>query len=246
MTETRTSTTRAGAARAAVLALVLTAACSSGGEPDASEPAPADSLRGLVMPEPLAKPDAPLRDTSGEPYHVAAETEGKLTLVFFGYTHCPDVCPVHMAALAGALDHLGSAAKRRIVVVFVTTDPGRDTPERIRAWLDRWDRSFVGLRGTEEEVQAIQRSLKLPPSVKEPPDSGGDYMVGHAAQVVAFAPDGRTVLYPFGIRQSDWVHDIPLLLGVPKGSGPPASPVERAASPEPARPMAASPGTSLR
>lgn len=200
----------------ALVAGALVAAC-AGGEPD-SEPVPADSLRGVVLPESLEKPDEPLLDTAGEPYDIAEETRGKLALVFFGYTHCPDVCPVHMAALAGALDHLGSGARRATRVVFVTTDPDRDTPERIREWLDRWDRDFVGLRGTEEEVRAIQRSLNLPPSVKEPPGPDGNYMVGHSAQVVAFGPDGRTVYYPFGTRQSDWVHDIPLLLGTATGS----------------------------
>ncbi|MDX1660338.1 MAG: SCO family protein [Gemmatimonadota bacterium] len=173
---------------------------------------PADSLHGAVLPDSLERPERPLRDTSGEPYVIAEETEGKLALVFFGYTHCPDVCPVHMAALAGALDHLGSEAKRATEVVFVSTDPDRDTPDRIREWLDRWDRDFVGLRGTETEVAEIQRSLNLPPSVKEPAGPDGDYMVGHSAQVVAFTPDGRTIHYPFGTRQSDWVHDLPLLL----------------------------------
>lgn len=205
-------------ARVAAVASLLAAACASG-EPDPPEPVSADSLRGLAPPEPLPRPAEPLLDTAGEPYDIAAETEGKLAFVFFGYTYCPDVCPVHMAALAGALDHLGSEARRRTRVVFVTTDPDRDGPERIREWLDRWDRDFVGLRGTEEEVQAIQRSLNLPPSVKEPPGPDGSYMVGHAAQVVAFAPDGRTVYYPFGTRQSDWVHDIPILLGMDPGAG---------------------------
>ncbi|MBW3660791.1 MAG: SCO family protein [Gemmatimonadetes bacterium] len=196
--------------RCAMLAGAVLLAC-SGGEVEPREPA--DGLVGVVTPEPLPKPDVPLLDTEGETYSVAEETAGKLTFVFFGYTHCPDVCPIHMANLAAALDHLGRDVRRRVAVVFVTTDPARDTPRRIREWLDRWDRGFVGLRGGEAEVEEIQRSLKLPPSVEEPPREDGGYMVGHAAQVVAFAPDGRTVLYPFGIRQSDWVHDIPLLLG---------------------------------
>lgn len=201
---------------AALVAAFLAAGCSGGGT-GGSTSAPADSLHGVVMPEALPKPAEPLTDTAGDPYAIAAETEGKLTLVFFGYTHCPDVCPVHMAALAGALDHLGREVRRSTEVVFVTTDPERDTPERIREWLDRFDRDFVGLTGSAETVQAIQKSLKLPPSVKEPPKPDGSYMVGHAAQVVAFAPDGRTVLYPFGIRQADWAHDIPLLLGIEPG-----------------------------
>ena len=192
-------------------ALLLAAACAPASDETAAG-APADSLRGLALPEPIEKPGMVLADTDGEPFDVRAETDGRLTFLFFGYTHCPDVCPIHMGSLAAALDHLGRETRAATTVVFVTTDPERDTPERIREWLDRWDRSFVGLRGTVEEVGAIQDSLRMPRSVTEAPDAEGNYMVGHAAQVVAFAPDGRTVFYPFGIRTEDWVHDIPLLL----------------------------------
>lgn len=199
-----------------MLAALLAAACGpSSGETSAIGAADADSLRGLALPEPLAKPSAVLTDTDGRPYDLRAETEGRLTFLFFGYTHCPDVCPVHMGSLAAALDHLGRDIRARTRVVFVTTDPARDTPAVIRKWLDRFHRDFVGLRGSSEEVGRIQDSLRMPRSVTEAPDADGNYLVGHAAQVVAFAPDGRTVFYPFGIRTVDWVHDIPLLLGAP-------------------------------
>ncbi len=197
-----------------LFAAALTLACGGGSEPEAASDPVADSLHGLALPEPIPRPaTAGLVDTEGQPYDVAAETEGRLTFLFFGYTHCPDVCPIHMGNLAAALEHLGSRAQRETSVVFVTTDPERDTPERIRAWLDRWDRSFIGLRGTDARVAEIQAGLRMPRSVQEAPDADGDYLVGHAAQMVAFAPDGRTVFYPFGTRTAELVHDIPLLLG---------------------------------
>lgn len=173
--------------------------------------------RGVALAEPLEKPDFVLRDTEGRPFRFRQETEGRLTLLFFGYTHCPDVCPVQLANLAAVLGDLPHRDRRRIRVVFVTTDPERDTPERLRAWLDGFDPAFVGLRGSRERVNGIQRSLDLPPAVRQPasgPGPGeGDYTVGHASQVIAFTADGRgRVVYPFGIRQADWARDLPRLL----------------------------------
>ena len=200
--------------RMAVAALLISVAC--GSNEAARDGKKADTqgngeLLGRVLAEPLERPDFTLTDTRGAPFDFRSETEGRLTLLFFGYTHCPDVCPLHMANIAAALDRIGWEARDDVAVVFVTTDPARDTPERIRAWLDRFDRSFIGLRGDIETVNAIQTGLGLPPSVIGPGDS--HYDVGHAAQVLAFAPDGPArVAYPFGTRQSDWVHDLPRLL----------------------------------
>lgn len=176
-----------------------------------SQPAPA--FRGRVLAEAVPRPDFTLLDTAGEPYDFLEETRGKTALLFFGYTHCPDVCPIHMGNIAAVLKDLGVERRREVLVVFVSTDPERDTPERIRSWLERFDPAFVGLRGSRAEVDSIQRSLGLPPSVLEPVAADGSYAVGHAAQVVAFSPDGPArVVYPFGTRQADWAHDLPLLI----------------------------------
>jgi protein SCO1/2 len=170
-------------------------------------------LRGRVLAQPLAKPIVALTDTDGHPYDLSGETQGFLTLLFFGYTHCPDICPVHMANLAAVLKELPPSVTTRVKVIFVTTDPARDTPDRLRTWLDQFDRSFVGLTGDTAEVARAQAALLLPPSQVGPADSGGGYLVGHAAAVVAFTPDGLArAMYPFGIRQADWAHDIPKLL----------------------------------
>jgi protein SCO1/2 len=171
------------------------------------------AFRGRILAEPIPRPGFTLLDTRGEPYDFFEATRGKVTLLFFGYTHCPDVCPVHMGNIAAVLHDLGAEGRRRIEVVFVTTDPGRDTPQRIRSWLDRFDPRFVGLRGNQAEIDSIQRSLRLPPSVLEPPAADGSYGVGHAAQVLAFSSDGPArIVYPFGTRQADWAHDLPLLV----------------------------------
>jgi len=176
-------------------------------------PAAIRQLRGEVreIADPVA--DFTLADTAGRPFHFAREARGYLTLLFFGYTHCPDICPVHLANLAAVLSDLPWDLRQRIRVVFVTTDPARDTPAALRRWLDSFDPAFIGLSGSVARINAAQALLGIPPLVREE-RSPGNYIIGHAAQVIAFTPDGRTrVDYPFGTRQADWAHDLPLLAG---------------------------------
>lgn len=177
-----------------------------------------DGWGGTLIEPAQPRPDFTLTDTEGRPYDFAARTQGRLTLLFFGYTHCPDICPVQMAVMTSALDSPGMPDP---VVVFVTTDPARDTPARLRDWLDGFDPSYVGLRGTPEEIARAEAAAGLPGSVR-PGDSGtsgaggdtaGDYEVGHAAQVVAYTPDDRAhLVYPSGVRQQDWTEDLPRMM----------------------------------
>lgn len=186
-------------------------ACSGGPGAD-----PADgAYAGEELSEPVAKPSFTLTEVEeGRPYRFREETDGYLTLLFFGYTHCPDICPVHMANLGEVMRDLPLEVERRIRVVFVSTDPERDTRERIREWLAGFHPSFVGLRGTREEVRAIEEELGLAASVVQGHGDGDeDYVVGHAAQVLAFeADDTARVAYPWGTRQRDWLRDLPKLV----------------------------------
>jgi len=186
-------------------AMLVQVACAGSAPPRPGE------LRGTVLPEPMPKPAFTLTTTAGASFDFRAETHGTLTLLFFGYTHCPDICPVHMANIAAVLGKLPPQLANQVTVVMVTVDPERDTPERLRSWLDGFDRSFIGLTGTIDDISAAQRSLNLPPAVRQ--GEGPDYLVGHAAYVIAFTPDDSArVLYPSGTRQSDWAHDLPILL----------------------------------
>jgi hypothetical protein len=140
-------------------------------------------------------------------------TDHALTLLFIGYTYCPDVCPVHLANLATVLRDLPLEQSRRVRTIFLTADPERDTPERLREWLGAIHPDFVGLRGTRAEINALEDSLGLPRSVVDPGDEPESYFVGHAGQVLAFDPEGRArVVYPWGIRQRDWRSDLPRLI----------------------------------
>jgi protein SCO1 len=174
-------------------------------------------LAGVVLDEPRPRPDFTLTDTEGRPFDFRAETEGRLTLLFFGYTSCPDICPIHLATLASTLDRSGMPQP---LVVFVGVDPGRDTPEAVRAYLDRFDRRFIGLTGTAEELVRAQEAAAIPVAVVEPGVGEDDYLVGHASQVMAYtADDLGHVVYPFGVRQQDWAHDLPRLAAGLEGHG---------------------------
>jgi protein SCO1 len=166
---------------------------------------------GLSIAPAIVKPDFVFTDTYGRPFDFRARTRGRLTLLFFGYTHCPDVCPVQMANVAGALHRVGPVA-RDVMVVFVTTDSVRDTPTRLRTWLDHFDSSFVGLTGTLERVNAVQRRLPLMSPAVHEPDSTGGYAVGHSALLLAFTPDDSAhFLYPAGVQEDVWAEDLPRL-----------------------------------
>ena len=168
--------------------------------------------RGIALENAPPKPDFSLTDTNGDSFDFRSETDGFVTFLFFGYTSCPDVCPVHMASLAAVRRDLPVELQRKMKVVFVTTDPERDTAERTSSWLANFDPDFVGLRGEKATVDSIQLGMGLPASVYQPPDADGFYIVGHASQVIGFSPDGSIrVIYPFGTRQADWKHDIPKL-----------------------------------
>lgn len=201
----------------AALLAPLIGACDVG----TADRAGGDGWSGTPLDPPVPRPDFVLVDTDGRAFDFREETEGDVALLFFGYTHCPDVCPVHMANLAEVLRDLPLEISREIRVVFVTTDPARDTPERLREWLDAFHPRFVGLTGERDEIRAVEESLGLAPSVVQEGDDAADYFVGHAAQVIAFGADGPARrAYPWGTRQRDWLRDLPRLVRETRGDAP--------------------------
>ena len=171
-----------------------------------------DTYRGGLGTPPLPKPDFVLTDTSGAAFDFRHKTEGCLTLLFFGYTYCPDQCPMHMANLSAALKKLPAGMADQVKLVFVTTDPARDSPAVLRRWLDLFDRHFTGLTGTDRAVEAVERAAGVPAATKTT-TSNGNYGVSHANFVIAYSKDNLAhVIYPGGVSQGDWVHDLPLLI----------------------------------
>ena len=204
---------------AAVLLALALAACggaSEDGDGPAFEVEGAGEVvyRGARVTPPLPKPAFTLPDTEGRPFDILAETEGALTLVYLGYTHCPDICPAHMLHVAKTLEAMDPALAERIRVLFITTDPDRDGPAELRRWLDLWDSRFVGLIPDAESLDALLRSLGMAPIVKT--DLGdGRYSVNHASYLIAYTPDDLGhIVYPWleggGLREI-MAHDFPLL-----------------------------------
>ena len=203
---------------ALVAGAVILAGCGSSHKvqpPAAPSPAAAgaDALRGLV-PEPMpVKPTFTLTDTAGKPYDFTAATKGKLTYLFFGYTHCPDACPATMSYLAYALRTQPPAIRRQVAVVFVTVDPRRDTGSVLRQWLDHYNHSFVGLTGTLSQIGLVEHEAGVPTAVLEKSAHGSNYAVEHSSILFVYSPDDRShVVYATGFKPADYAHDLPLLL----------------------------------
>jgi protein SCO1/2 len=202
-----TSTFRRGAVL--TIAVLALAACGISAEDSGR------AYRGTMLSHAIPRPSFTLTDTHGQPFDFRAKTDDTVTLLFFGYLNCPDVCPVHMTNIASVMRNLPYDVTGRLRVVFITTDPARDTPEKLQTWLGNFDPSFIGLRGTPEQVRAIEKAVDVAPAAAGTADSSGSYEVGHAAQVLAFTRDDSAhVVYPFGTRQADWAHDLPLLVQV--------------------------------
>lgn len=166
-----------------------------------------------VLDTPFDKPDMILTDTHGKKYDLVKETAGKPTLLFFGYTHCPDVCPTTMSDIAIAKSKLPKAEQAALTVVFVSTDPERDTPPRLGAWLGAMDKTFVGLTGDFATIQAGARTLGI--DVEKPvKEKDGSITVMHGAQVMAYSPkdDKAHVLYMSGTTSQQFAADLPKII----------------------------------
>lgn len=193
-------------------AIILAGAC----RPTETKTFNPDGLAGPRISPPLPKPDFVMPTTEGKAYDFRKETEGYVALLFFGYTHCPDVCPVHLANIAAALSKSSPEVNNGVKVVFVTTDPARDTPQVVRAWLDKFDTRFVGLVGDTVSVLKVLGQLRLGPISREQAPGDSTYYIGHSAIVMAFTRDNLAhVVYPFGVRQADWARDLQLMVKGP-------------------------------
>lgn len=210
-TRRRFLATTASAAAAATLA-----ACSldqSTGPDDTSRSTTKARWAGELQSPPLEKPTVTFTDMDGNSFPFRERTEGKLALLFFGYTSCPDVCPVTLNLLANAIDSLAGGSGSDPMVLFVGVDVARDTPEQMRDYLGSFNPTFLGLTGTEKVIAQANREMFLPPIVLEEPDADGNYIVGHGKQVFAFTADNVAHRFYPGdtVRQEQWVHDLPLL-----------------------------------
>lgn len=205
--------TRRTVARIAVAAVVLLTVGLVVGMTRDDGGASSDVADETLIDPPVVLPDLVLTDTDGAPFDLRRDTAGRTTLLYLGYVNCPDVCPITSAVIAHTLDNASADVRDAVQVVFVTVDPERDSPEQIRAFLDSFSPSFIGLRATPEDLETLQVTLNAPSAVAEPPDDAGGYLVGHASAVYVFGPDGVAHRrFPFGTRQSDWAEILPTMV----------------------------------
>jgi protein SCO1/2 len=195
--------------RAVAAALVVAAAAGCGDAAVQTAAQEAVALHGGVLRPPDAEPSVTLTDTAGAPYNLKARNAGKVTLLFFGYTHCPDTCPATMADIASALRQSSAAVRDKVSVVFVTVDPHRDSRVVIRGWLDRFSSRFAGLRGSLRRVVAAQQAAGLPVSRV----SNDGKAVEHSPEVLAYTPDhlAHVVYFDGPSTIEDLRHDLPIL-----------------------------------
>ena len=166
------------------------------------------------MPEPFpVKPEFTLTDTAGRPYSFAQATRGKLTYLFFGYTHCPDACPATMSYIRYALSTQPKPIQTQVAVVFVTVDPARDTQPVLRRWLDHYSQSFVGLTGSLAQIGEVEHLAGVPTAILQKKKGVASYQVEHSSVLFVYSPDDRShVVYATGFKPQDYAHDLPLLL----------------------------------
>jgi protein SCO1/2 len=151
-----------------------------------------------------------LTDHTGKP-RTLADYKGKVVLVFFGYTQCPDVCPTTMAEMATVMQKLGPQADQ-VQVLFITLDPERDTQQLLASYVPAFDKRFVGLYGTPEQTAKVAKDFKVFYS-KVPGSTPGSYTIDHTAGSYVFDRDGKLRLFVrHGGGADPIVHDIRQLL----------------------------------
>jgi protein SCO1/2 len=177
----------------------------SAGEAPATVSGPSNPYDGLYLQSPYQKPEFTLTDQSGAAYDFQAATADGPTLLFFGYTNCPDICPTTMADVAVALQTVDPAVAEKTHVVFVTTDPTRDTPEVLGEYLARFGTgvapAIVGLTGDQSQIDAAQLAAGVPLA-----EEMGQQ---HSSLLLLYGTDGEAdVAFDAGNTSRDIAHDL--------------------------------------
>jgi protein SCO1 len=174
-------------------------------------PDPAGYTGGSSLPKPYSMPEVSLTDTSGRPYNLATTPSKPVSLLFFGYTHCQDVCIAVLSDASLALQRLTPADRDQIQLIFITTDPARDKEKRIRGYLDRFNPTFVGLTGPMSTIKRAASEVGVEIEGLKKLPSGG-YEVGHSAQVIGFSRNSGVVIWTPGTPVGALKHDFALLV----------------------------------
>jgi protein SCO1/2 len=160
---------------------------------------------------PLPAPDFTLKATNGPDFRLS-QLRGKVVLISFGYTFCPDVCPTTLVELSQVRARLGDAAKR-VQVAFITLDPERDTLERLRIYTAAFDPGFIGLTGSDEQVAQVRDMYGVTAEKQVVSGTAASYLIAHSAHTYVVDREGRLrLLFPFGLSVEEMADDIVQLL----------------------------------
>ena len=186
---------------AAALAVALAACGSSGGSNGSASgsggtsPKDKTEIEGLVRPHPLQVGDVPYTEVAADgtetPFTFKA-SPGKLLFVAFGYTNCPDVCPTVLAEVAMALSRLDASVRQQLQLIFVTTDPARDTPAVLKTFVSAFYPRMIGLTGDAAAIRRVADDYRVFYE-KQPVQPGGGYLVQHSDHAILFGPDGKPI-----------------------------------------------------
>lgn len=168
------------------------------------------TFHGTVINPPLSVTDFTLETANGEIFRLS-DARGKLVLLFFGYTSCPDVCPITLGTFKQVHEQLGSDAQK-VKFVMVTADPERDTPEKVAAYVERFNPEFIGLSGSLLDLQRVWDELGVFVEKQDTASAAG-YLVSHTASVYVIDQNGDLLMtLPYGTTAIDMANDVTQLL----------------------------------
>lgn len=168
------------------------------------------TFQGSLIDPPAPAADFTLTDQNGQAFQLSSQ-QGKVVLIFFGYTNCPDVCPITLTDFKRIKTELGDLAAE-VRFVLITVDPERDTVERLGLYLPSYDPAFYGLTGTREQLEPVWKSYGVYQAQQESGSAVG-YLVDHAARIYAIDQQGNWRLtYPFEMDRGAVIEDVRQLL----------------------------------
>lgn len=168
-------------------------------------------LRGGTIQPPNDAPDFSLTDHNGQPFRLSQQ-RGKVTLLFFGFTSCPDVCPTALADMRNVRRELGTDAEQ-VQVVLISLDPERDTPERLKQYLAKFDPSFLGLRPTPAQLAPLLKDYGVSAIRRDLPGSALKYTIDHSAFTYVIDKAGHwRVLFSHAMSTEDMASDLRYLV----------------------------------